>query len=101
VDKGENPDERMLRLIDLGAEDVEEAEDGIEVYTKPTEVFALKEKFEKEGFSVRSAELIYNPKNIIPVGENDAEKLLKLVELLDSHDDVQKVYTNADISVTG
>lgn len=101
IDKGDSPDEKMLRLIDLGAEDVEEVEDGIEVYTKPGEVFALKEKFEQEGITIRSAELIYNPKNMVPVGGQDTGKVLKLIEALDGHDDVQKVYTNADISVVG
>lgn len=101
VDKGASPDERMLKLIDLGAEDVEEAEDGIEVYTKPGDVFALKEKFEQEGVSVRSAELIYNPKNMAPVASQDTGRVLKLIEALDGHDDVQKVYTNADIPVVG
>lgn len=98
VDKGESAQERMLKLIDLGAQDLEEVEDGIEVYTKPGEVFALKEKFEKEGISVRSAELIYNPKTAVSLGAQDITgKVLKLVEALDGHEDVQRVYTNADL----
>lgn len=99
IDKGDNPEEKMLKLIDLGAEDVEEVEDGIEVYTKPGEVFALKEKFERGGIGVGSAELIYNPKAMVSVSSQDiTRKVLKLVEALDGHDDVQRVYTNIDIS---
>ncbi|MBI2007388.1 MAG: YebC/PmpR family DNA-binding transcriptional regulator [Candidatus Blackburnbacteria bacterium] len=99
VDKGSDPETRMLSLIDLGAEDVEEVEDGIEIYTKPGEVFTIKENLEREGINIKSAELIYNPKNTMPLGSQDMTgKILKLIEALDEHDDVQKVYTNADIN---
>lgn len=99
VERGDSAEEKMLKLIDLGAEDVEEAEDGIEVYTKPGEVFALKEKFEQAGITVKSSELVYSPKVMMPIGQgNTAQRILKLVESLDEHEDVQKVYINADIS---
>lgn len=98
VNKVDSVQEAMLKLIDLGAQDLEEVEDGIEVYTKPGEVFALKEKFEKEGISVRSAELIYNPKTMVSVSSQDITgKVLRLVEALDGHDDVQRVYANMDL----
>lgn len=97
VEKGGNVEEKMLKLIDLGAEDIEEVEDGIEVYTKPGEVFALKEMFEKEGIGIKSAELIYKPRTMSLVGQDTAGKVLKLVEALDGHDDVQRVYTNVDL----
>lgn len=87
----------MLQLIDLGAEDVEEVEDGIEIYVKPGELFQMKEKIEGAGVPVKTAELVYNPKTPISVPGTVEGRVVKLLENLDEHDDVQKVYTNADL----
>lgn len=88
----------MLKLIDLGAEDIEEGEDGIEIYVKQGELFLMKEKIEQAGISVKSAELVYSPKTSTDVPESVQSRVVRLLETLDEHDDVQKVYTNADIS---
>lgn len=89
----------MLKLIDLGARDVEEVEDGTEIYVAPTNLFQIKEKVEQAGIKVKSAELIYSPKAVMDIAGSAGSQLVKLLEILDEHDDVQKVYTNADVSV--
>ncbi len=98
VEKGTDAESRMLELIDLGAEDLEEAEDGIEVYTKPADLFLVKQKLEGAGMKVSSSELIYRPKTNIEVkDEGTANRVVRLLEGLDDLDDVQKVYAGVDI----
>ena len=97
LEKGDDPEGRMLELIDLGAEDLEEAEDGIEVYTQPAELFSTKQKLEGGGMRVKSAELIYRPKTNIEVRGEGANRIVKLLENLDDHDDVQKVWAGVGI----
>jgi len=98
VKKEENPDEQILRLIDLGAEDVEEAVDAVEVYTSPENLKDIEEKIKSSGFEVKSAEIIMKP--VTPSVINDSQKVqkvLKFMDALENHDDVQKVYANFDI----
>jgi len=98
VKKEENPDEQILKLIDLGAEDVEEAADAIEIYTSPEDLKEIEEKIKNSGFGVKSAEITMRP--VTPSLINDSQKaqrILKFMESLESHDDVQKVYASFDI----
>ncbi len=98
VVKKDNADEQMLSLIDLGAQDVEEVVDMIEVYTKPEELKEIKDQVEKKDFEVLDVELIMKPVNNILIDTQEkAGKVLKFMELLEEHDDVQKVYSNFDI----
>ncbi len=98
VAKKDNTDEQILSLIDLGAQDVEEVADMIEVYTKLEELKEIKDQIEKKDFEVLDVELIMKPVNNIPINTQEkAGKVLKFMELLEEHDDVQKVYSNFDI----
>jgi YebC/PmpR family DNA-binding regulatory protein len=98
VKKEENLDEQILKLIDLGAEDVEEATDAIEVYTSPENLKDIEEKIKNSSFEVKSAEIIMKP--VTPVVISDpqkAQKVLRFMDNLENHDDVQKIYANFDI----
>lgn len=98
VEAGNDPEARMLQLIDLGVEDLEEATDGIEVYVVPNELFQTKQALESGGIKVITAELVYRPQRNIEVSDPvRAQKVLKLLETLDDQDDVQKVYAGVDI----
>jgi len=98
VTKKDNVDEQILSLIDLGAQDVEEGIDMIEVYTNPEELKEIKNRFEEKDFEVLEAELIMKSVNDVSIDEaSKAAKVLKFIELLEDHDDVQKVYSNANI----
>ena len=98
VKKGEDVDTQTLNLIDLGASELEDIGDGIEVYVSPTELFSIKEKIEQKGYAVLKAELIQKPKVEVPIGVQDKKKLAGLLELFDEHDDVQNVFDNASFS---
>lgn len=98
VSKTGDPEEQILKLIDLGVEDVEETEDGIEVYVDPSGFSEAKKRAEDAGFKVTSAELFQKPKNLQVVTDKAlASKTLSFLEKLEDHDDVQKVFANLDI----
>ena len=95
VEKKGTEDEQMLTLIDLGADDLEFTDDGVEVYTSPTNLFEIQKKLIDAGFSVKSTEMIQKPKMYQELpSQDEVEKAIKLLTQLNAHDDVQKVYTN-------
>lgn len=94
VKKEGSSDEAILKLIDLGAEDVEEIEGELLVYVPANTLAEMQKKLSEAGFNVVSAELIKKPKNYQKV--NDKEKVEKFLDNFEMHDDVQKVFTNAD-----
>ena len=99
VQKNDKPDEQMLKMIDLGVEDIDETSDGFEVYTQPDKLYEVKGQIESAGFTVISAELYMKPKMFQTVANSDdAKKAIAFIDLLNDHDDVQNVYANFDIS---
>lgn len=96
VKKGDDLDHQMLTLIDLGVEDMEEIDEGIEVYVSPNELYEVKNKIEEKGFGVENAELIQKPKTLQKLEGEKAAKAIDFLEMLDEHDDVQKVFANLD-----
>jgi len=88
-------DSALLSLIDVGADDVIDTDEGIEVYVAPTELFAVKSKIEELGLTVTEARLIKKPLNFVELNEEQSEKLAHLLELIDEQDDVDDVFVNA------
>lgn len=98
VEKKSKVEEQMLALIDFQAEDVEESTDGIEVYCLVEKLHNFKDRLEKDGFIVKSAELIQRPKTLHMVSdEKTANKALTFMETVEEHEDIQQVFTNLDI----
>jgi YebC/PmpR family DNA-binding regulatory protein len=98
VEKKGDSQTQMLDLIDLGAEDVEESDDGIEVYVSPEGLSALREKVEQKGFVVKEADLFMKAKSYQTISNSEqATKVLKFMEDMDDQEDVQKVFSNLDI----
>ncbi|MFH1668271.1 MAG: YebC/PmpR family DNA-binding transcriptional regulator [Candidatus Komeilibacteria bacterium] len=87
-------DEQELQIIDAGAEDIL-TDDGIAIYTAATELNNVKQKLEQANFEIEDSGLEYIAKE--KVKPKKEETIIKLMELLDENDDVQNVYTNADI----
>jgi len=87
----------MTAALDGGAEDVLEAGDEWEVVTPPSAYEAVRSALEAAGLRVGSAEVTQRPQNSVPVDGDDARAVLKLMEALEDHDDVQAVYANFDI----
>lgn len=98
IEKPENAEEVVLKLIDWGAEDIEESEDEIEVYVKPDKLEAMRQKLQEMGLKLKSYELSMRPKNIVEIEDmQKAAKILNFMNNLQDHDDVQKVFANFDI----
>ncbi len=89
-----NLDELELDLIDAGAEDIERQEEEILVYTKFTEFGHMQKFLESRNLEAKSAELQYTPTTTKELPEDQQDEVLKLVEVLESDDDVQTVYHN-------
>jgi YebC/PmpR family DNA-binding regulatory protein len=89
-----NLDEMELDLIDAGAEDIERAEEEIIIYTKFTEFGHMQKFLESKHLEAKSSELQYIPTTTKELSESEQDEVLKLVEALESDDDVQTVYHN-------
>lgn len=90
-------DKLMEVALDAGAEDISDNGDEWLITTGPSEYFAVKEALEKAGITVARSELTKVPDNTVRIAGKEAETNLKLVDALEDHDDVQKVYANFDI----
>ena len=93
-----NGEDAQEAAIELGAEDLAEGEDGLEIETQPGDLFSVSEGLSRRGFAVSSAQLSMVPANLVELSGTDADKLLALLDALEELDDVQNVYTNADLS---
>jgi len=96
VKKNANPDEQMLSLIDLGADDVQDNQETFEVYVSPEKLMAFKDSL-GEKFETSEAELVMKPKNKIELDAQSLIKVRKFSEMLRSHEDVQKFFCNASL----
>ena len=102
VEKSYDPAGQMLHLIDLGATDIEDGGAVLEVYiSDSTQTRQVREKIVEAGFNVKSFDLIMRPKMNIQISDGETiAKVTTFVESLEDHDDVHKVFTNADILET-
>jgi YebC/PmpR family DNA-binding regulatory protein len=92
-----NADELALAAIDAGAEDVKVQSDYVEVYTAPDQLEKVRQGLEKNNVEIESSELVMEPRSLIKLDEKAGVQALKLLERLEEVDDVQNVYSNADI----
>jgi YebC/PmpR family DNA-binding regulatory protein len=99
IPKGEVDEDTALSIaIEAGAEDVKTDDpDNYEIITAPEDLEDVKEAFEKEGIKVASADLTMLPKTTVRVEGKEAMAVLRLMELLEEQEDVQRVYANFDI----
>ena len=93
LEKGE---EALLTALDCGAEDANENEDGIEIITEVADLMKTRQALIDAGLTVENAELRYIANTSVPVSEEDAEKVDKLLNAIDDLDDVTNVFTNAE-----
>ena len=92
----EKGEDALMIALDAGAEDAEEVEDGIEIYTSSSDLMKVRQSLLDAGLTVTTAELRYVPTTTVPVEGADAEKLEKLLDAIDDLDDVVNVSTNAE-----
>lgn len=97
VKKTANAEDEMLKLIDAGVEDVNEAEDGIEVYVAPEKLNETRKKLQELSFEVLETELQLKAKNTMSLETPEQEeKIMKFLNSLEENDDVSKVFSNLE-----
>ena len=84
--------------LEAGADDVLSSESGHEVYAAQDQYASVAKALEAKFGEARKAGLVWRPQNTVTVGDEQGEKLLKLLENLNEHDDVQNVYANFEVS---
>lgn len=95
---GDTIDDIFLIAADSGAEDVEETETEVIVYTKPENLQAVQQSLQQAGYAISQAELIQKPTILTSIEDPEvARKALSFLDKLESMDDVQKVHANFDI----
>lgn len=93
--EGKDEDEVMMMALDAGASDFQADEEYFEILTEPGDFTAVREKLEEAGFTFESAELTMIPQTYNRLtNPEDAEKMEKLLERLEDHDDVQNIWHN-------
>jgi YebC/PmpR family DNA-binding regulatory protein len=98
VDGERYSEDDLLGAIDAGAEDVTDEGDSLRIVSEPNDLRAVREALELAGVEVQSTEQSMLPKTTVEVRVDDARKLLRLMDALDDHDDVDQVHANFDIS---
>lgn len=96
IDDEEKAEELGLLAIDAGAEDIQIDEGVLEVFSPIESLQDVQRAVEAEGVAVRSAEMSMVPKTTIALGNKEAEQTLRLLDVLEELDDIQKAFTNAD-----
>lgn len=92
-------DEALMAALDAGAEDAQEEDGKLIVYTEPKELHAVREQLIAGGMSVEAAELSYQPNNMITIEDSDtARKIMKVMDALDDLDDVVATHSNFDLA---
>ncbi len=95
---GVDPDEVALTAIDAGADDFRVDDDGIEIYTDPTQIETVRAALEQERVPVSNAETAMIPKTTLELDPKDTVTVLRMMERLEELDDVQRVYSNLELS---
>jgi YebC/PmpR family DNA-binding regulatory protein len=87
----------LLVAIDAGADDVAQEGDTWKLTTEPANLAAVRKALEDSGVEVVSGELTMEPSSVVDVDESHAGQLMRLMDALDDHDDVEAVHANFDI----
>lgn len=91
-------DDLMLAVLDAGAEEINDLGDSFEVVSEPTDLVPVRTALQEAGIEYDSAESSLVPTMTVPVDEDAARKVFKLIDALEDCDDVQNIFANFDVS---
>ncbi|MCL6582575.1 MAG: YebC/PmpR family DNA-binding transcriptional regulator [bacterium] len=98
VDADKADEDKLMEIaLNAGAEDMRRNDDVFEIITLPEDLHTVREEIEKQGIEIASAEVSRIPKTTVRLEGKSAEQMIKLMEQLEEHDDVQHVFANFDI----
>ncbi|HEY3010839.1 MAG TPA: YebC/PmpR family DNA-binding transcriptional regulator [Micromonosporaceae bacterium] len=95
---GASEDDVLLAVLDAGAEEVNDLGDSVEVVSEPNDMVAVRTALQDAGVDYDSAETSLVPSMTVPIDEDAARKVFKLIDALEDCDDVQNIYANFDVS---
>lgn len=95
--EGLDEDRLMEAALELGAEDIQSEDGVVQVLTEPGDYLDIKEKLAAQGFKPAGGEVGMVPESTTRLEGHDAEQMVKLISMIEDNDDVQNVYSNADI----
>jgi YebC/PmpR family DNA-binding regulatory protein len=96
--KAASADAMLDAAIEAGAEDVASSDDGHAIFTTPETLREVAKALEAKFGEPRKSALVWKPQNTVALDDETAEKMLRLIELLDDNEDVQNVYANFEVS---
>jgi len=97
VDAERYSEDDLMVAIDAGAEDIAMDDDVYEVLTEPTDLAAVRAALVEAGVQIENAEVSQRPKTVVPLDEDGAVKLMRLIDALEDQDDVDTVHANFDV----
>jgi YebC/PmpR family DNA-binding regulatory protein len=95
---GSSEDDVLLAVLDAGAEEVNDLGEAFEVISEPSDLVPVRTALQAAGIEYESAEASLVPSVTVPLDEDGARKIFKLIDVLEDCDDVQNVYANFDVS---
>jgi YebC/PmpR family DNA-binding regulatory protein len=96
VDAARYSEDDLLPAVEAGAEDISVDDDVFEVVSEPADFTAVRHALEEAGVEMDSAEMAYRPSALVPVDEQHAGSLMRLIDSLEESDDVEAVHANFD-----
>jgi len=96
--EGRDPEKAFELALDAGAEDVQFGNSTAEIYTAPEDLQLVRQAFEDARYKIESAELSMIPKTVVSLDPAETLRVMNLIETLEDHEDVVKVYSNLDIT---
>ena len=98
-ERGETDEDSLLEIVlEAGAEEIEDVGESFEIISEATDVVAVRTALQGAGMDYDSAEVTFVPSMEVPLDADGAKKVMRVVDALEDCDDVQNVYSNADIS---
>jgi YebC/PmpR family DNA-binding regulatory protein len=97
VDGERYSEDDLMVAIDAGAEDIAMDDDVFEILCDPSDLTAVRAALEEAGIEIETAEVTQQPKTRVPLDEDGATKLMRLIDVLEDNDDVDAVHANFDV----
>jgi len=95
ISKYDGNEEKLFDdIIDSGASDFESSDNNVFITTNQSDLMNVRDRLEEKGYALKSTDLVMVPRSTQTVKEEDQDKIINLMELIDNHDDVNQVYSN-------
>ncbi len=98
IEKGTHTEDDVMEIIlEVGADDLKTEEETFEVISSIENLEPVRKALEEKGYKIESASMQYVPKDLVSLDESKSSDVIRFLEILEEHDDVQNLFTNADL----